>query len=98
MYQLSLHGDARFDIHVLKLLYPYGSKPKEFLLELEAIGWKENPLVRNPMMELPGCTQEFSVCMDSKVVNASILSKTKNLAKDIGATVQVLKAAPKGKF
>lgn len=98
MYQLSLHGDARFGIHVLKLQYPYGCKPKEFLMELEAIGWKENPLLRNPLMEMPGCVQEFSVCMDSKAVNATVLSKTKRVVKEHNATLEVLKTAPKGKF
>lgn len=98
MYQLSLHGDSRFGIHVLKLLYPYGSKPKEFLLELETIGWRENPLVRNPLMEMPGCVQEFSVCMDSKLYSSLVLSKTKRVVKEHNATLEVLKNTPKCKY
>lgn len=95
--KLLVYPDARFSIYVLKVEYAYGCKPKELLLKLDNLGWKENGVLRNPLIEMPGCMQEYSIAMDSGSYNAEVLSKTKILAKEYGTTVQVLNNTPKGR-
>lgn len=98
MNKLLVYPDTRFSIYVLKVEYAYGCKPKELLLKLDNLGWKENGLVRNPLMEMPGCVQEYSVCMNSSDYSSTILSSTKSLAKDFNYTVEVLRDYLKVKY
>lgn len=96
--ELCIYPNKTFNIHVLKIEYDYGCKPLLLLNKLNELGFKENGLVRNPLMELPGTLQEYSVCMDSGSYNSTVLSKIKTLAKSHDAPVKVLRTAPAGKF
>lgn len=89
-----IYPDHRFNIHIITLEYNYGEKPENILHQLNGIGWVESPIVRNPLIEIPGCMQQYSVSISSEKYNSNIVKATKSLMKQFGISIKVCSKNP----